>query len=81
MGVAPKWMYDHVSRVAPRLLGSVLTSDVDGQRVAVRITEVEAYGGLGEDPGSHAFRRMTPRNAVMFGPPGMCYLYYTYGMH
>ncbi|MFM8775149.1 MAG: DNA-3-methyladenine glycosylase, partial [Actinomycetota bacterium] len=54
--------------VAPRLLGSVVTSDVGGERVSVRLTEVEAYGGAGEDPGSHAFRGPTPRNATMFGP-------------
>lgn len=69
-----------VAQVAPHFLGALLTSDACGERVVVRVVEVEAYGGE-DDPASHAYRGTTKRNASMFGPPGTCYVYFTYGMH
>ena len=67
--------------VAPALLGTVIRHERDGETVAVRLTEVEAYLGEGEDPASHSHRGLRPRNQVMWGPPGHLYVYFTYGMH
>jgi DNA-3-methyladenine glycosylase len=68
-----------VLEVAPDLLGRVLVRTGPDGPIELRLTEVEAYDGP-NDPGSHAYRGPTARNAVMFGPPGHVYVYFTYGM-
>ncbi|MBN9211462.1 MAG: 3-methyladenine DNA glycosylase [Microbacterium sp. 71-36] len=71
--------------VAPSLLGACLETVVGGETVLLRISEVEAYHGLGTgdrpDPGSHARSGPTARNATMWGEPGHLYVYLSHGIH
>jgi DNA-3-methyladenine glycosylase len=68
--------------VARALLGCVVVSEADGEVVAGEIVETEAYVGPG-DEASHGHLRfgVTRRNAVMYGPPGIAYVYRIYGLH
>lgn len=77
----PRSFYDRSPEVVARdLLAKVLVHRYEGQRLSGRITEVEAYLGFA-DAASHASVGRTARNAVLFGPPGVSYVYFIYGMH
>jgi DNA-3-methyladenine glycosylase len=76
----PRRFYQRdASEVARDLLGRLLVRELDGVRMVGRIVEAEAYGR--DDPGSHAYRGLRPRNASMFGPPGQTYVYISHGIH
>jgi DNA-3-methyladenine glycosylase len=68
--------------VAAELIGCRLVRRFDsGDRLIIRLVEVEAYLGDGSDAASHAHRGLTPRNRTMFGPAGRLYAYRSYGIH
>ena len=75
------YLRKNVVQIAQELLGKLLVSVQDGQLVAVRIVETEAYAGA-TDKASHAYNnRRTARTEVMFGEGGQAYVYLCYGIH
>ena len=79
--ILPRSFYLHPPDVVGRnLLGKLITRKFEGERLTARIVEVEAYFGQ-DDPASHSFPGKTARNAVLFGPPGVAYVYFIYGMY
>jgi DNA-3-methyladenine glycosylase len=76
----PQSFYDRDPRkVARDLLGKLLIRRDGGKRLIGRIVEVEAY--LDGDPAAHSFVGRTDRNAILWGPPGLSYVYFIYGNH
>jgi len=76
----PRSFYDRDPRkVARELLGKLLVRDERGKHRVGRVVEVEAY--LEGDPAAHSYAGRTQRNDVLWGPPGLAYVYFIYGNH
>ena len=81
MRILPRKFYSRDTvQVAKELLGKTLVRKIGKQKLTGTIIETEAYKGK-NDPASHASKKKTERNKVMFGQVGWSYVYFTYGMH
>lgn len=78
--IGPEFFNRPTLTVAQELLGTILVRKIDKSVLAGRIVETEAYIGE-DDPASHAYEGPTPRNRIMYGPPGFAYIYFIYGNH
>ena len=79
--LGPEFFDRDTMAVARDLLGKVLVREIDGKRLWGRLVEVEAYLGPDDLAAHSSGGRRSPRNEVMYGPPGHAYVYFTYGMH
>jgi DNA-3-methyladenine glycosylase len=79
--LGPEFFDRDTVAVARDLLGKVLVREVEGRRMWGRLVEVEAYLGPDDLAAHSSGGRRSPRNEVMYGPPGHAYVYFTYGMH
>jgi DNA-3-methyladenine glycosylase len=78
--IEQQWFARSAPEVAPDLIGCILVRQLsNGERLRGIIVETEAYGP--DDPACHAYRKRTPRNAVMFGVAGYSYVYLIYGLY
>jgi DNA-3-methyladenine glycosylase len=79
--IVPSSFYERAPDIVARaLLGKLVVRDLKGEHLIGRIVEVEAYFGT-DDPAAHSYIGRTARNAVLFGPPGIAYVYFIYGMY
>jgi DNA-3-methyladenine glycosylase len=79
--LGPEFFDRDTIEVARDLLGKVLVREHEGERLWGRLVEVEAYLGPDDLAAHSSGGRRSPRNEVMYGPPGHAYVYFTYGMH
>jgi len=80
MKLTRKFFSRRTDLVAIDLLGCTLVRKTGNKKLSGKIVETEAYFGE-NDPASHAYRGVTPRNKIMFGKPGFAYVYFIYGNH